>query len=87
VTALTQHWSAHGEHAGMIGTVWVVTIAAIFGDWCVLPEIRPAFLSMTAKTRVIKRLLCELQLVGRTVIVVAAAAIHLALSNRMRIRL
>jgi hypothetical protein len=86
VTALAQHWTAHGEHAGLVGTMWVMAIAAILGDQCMFPKVRSAFLGMTIKTGVVERLLCELQIIGCAMRVMAATAIHFALAYRMRIR-
>ena len=86
VTALAQHWTAHGQHAGLVGAMWVVAIAAILGDRCMFPKVGSAFLGMTIKTGVVERLLCELQIISCAMRVMAATAIHLALAYRVRIR-
>lgn len=87
MTALAQHRAAHGQHAWMVGAVWVVTIAAVFSDRRVLPKIRSAFLGMAIEAGIVQRLLGKLQVTGRTMCAVAAAAIHFSLAYRMRIGL
>jgi hypothetical protein len=87
VTALTQHWSSHGKHARVIGTVRIVTIAAIFGDRRMLPKIRATFFRMTIEAGVVQGLLHKLQIIGCAMIAMTAAAIHLALTYWVRVRL
>jgi len=65
----------------------VVTITAIFRDRCVLPKIRTTFFCVAVKASVIQRLLYELQIVGRAMIAVTAAAVHFALAYGVGVRL
>jgi len=65
----------------------IVTIAAIFGDRRVFPKIRTTFFCMTVKAGVVKCLLDKLQIARRAMSAVAAAAIHLALADRVRVGL
>ena len=65
----------------------IVAIAAIFGDRCVLPKIGATFFGMTIEAGVVKRLLDKLQITRRAMSAVAAAAIHLALADRVRVGL
>jgi hypothetical protein len=53
MAALTQHRTAHLEHAGVIRAVRVVAVAAIFGDRCMFPEIRAALFGVAVKTGVV----------------------------------
>ena len=86
VAALAQHRAAHRQHARLVRSVRVVAIAAIFGDRCVLPKIRSALFGVAVKAGVVQRLLYELQIVGRAMIAVTAAAIHFALAYRVGVR-
>ena len=86
VTALTQHRATHREHAWVIGAVRVVAITAILGDRRVFPKIRSALLGVTIKAGVIKRLLRKLKFACCTVSAMAAAAVHFALADWMRVR-
>ncbi len=65
----------------------IVTIAAIFGDRRVFPKIRATFFRMTVEAGVVKCLLDKLQIARCAMSAVAAAAIHLALADWMRVRL
>lgn len=85
MAALTQHRPAHRKHAGLIGAMRIVAIAAVFSDWCMFPKKRSAFFGVAVETGVIDRLLDKLQVGCCAVSTVAAAAIHLALANGMRV--
>jgi len=65
----------------------VVTITAIFRDRCVLPKIRTTFFRVAVKASVVQRLLYELQIGGRAMITVTAAAVHFALAYGVGVRL
>ena len=67
----------------MVRTVRIMAAAAILGDRCVFPKVRPALLGMAAEAGVIERLPRQLPVAGFTVSAVTAAAIHLALPDRM----
>ncbi len=71
----------------MIGAVRIVAIAAILGDRRVFPKIRATFFCMTVEAGVVKCLLDKLQIARCAMSAVAAAAIHLALADWMRVRL
>jgi hypothetical protein len=64
-----------------------MAIATILCDRCVFPKIGSTFFGMTVEAGVVQRLLHELKLIGLTMIAVAAAAIHLALPNRVGVGL
>lgn len=67
--------------------MWIVTVAAVLGDRRMFPKIRAAFLGMAIKAGLVKRLLGKLPLARLAMGAVAAAAIHLALPNRVSIGL
>jgi len=85
MAALAEHRAAHCEHARVIRTMWVVAVAAIFDDRCMLPKVGAALFGVTVEAGIVKCLTCELPFACRAMIAVASAAVHLALSNRMRI--
>jgi hypothetical protein len=65
----------------------VMAIAAIFGDRSMLPKIRAALFGVAIEAGLIERYLGKLPLARCAMSAMAAAAIHLALPNRVRIRL
>ena len=87
VTALAQHRSAHCEHAAMIGSVRIMAGYAVLRHRSMLPKEGAAKFCMAVITGVIDRLAGQQQFRGFAVRVVAATAIHLALSHGMRVGL
>jgi len=71
----------------MIRTVGVVAIAAIFYDRRMLPKVGAALFGMTVEAGIVERLTRELPFACLAVSAMASAAVHLALSNRMRMGL
>ena len=85
VTALTQHRATHRQHSGVVRAMWVVTVATILRHRRMFPKIRTALLSMAIKTGLVERYLGELPFAARTVCAMTAAAVHLALPDRVGI--
>ena len=65
----------------------VVTVATVLGYRSVLPKIRSAFLRVAIEAGLIERHLGELPFARCAMSAVASAAVHLALTDRVRIRL
>jgi len=65
----------------------VVAVATVLGYRSVLPKIRAAFLRVAIEAGLVERHLGELPFARCAVSAMAAAAVHLALPNRVRIRL
>ena len=84
MTTLAEHRATHRQHARMVGAVRIVAVATVLSNRGVLPEIRATLLGMTSKTGVVQRLPRKLPFARRTMSVVATAAIHLALPDRVR---
>ena len=86
VTILTKCRGAHCQHSRMTGTVWVVAIATVFRCRGVLPQKRTAHLGMALEAG---GCCCRPgeQPVGRVAMcIMAPAAVHLAVAQRVRIR-
>ena len=65
----------------------VVAVAAILGNRCMLPKVRATLFGMAVEACLVQSLLSKLPFTGFTVCAVATTAVHLALPDRMRIRL
>ena len=65
----------------------VVTVAAVLGNRSMFPKIRAALLGVAIKAGLIERHLGKLPFARRAVSAMTAAAVHLALPDRVRIRL
>ena len=63
----------------------VVAVATILGCRGMFPKIRSALFGVAIEACLVQRLLSKLQFTGFTVCAVAAAAVHLALPDRVRI--
>jgi hypothetical protein len=84
MATLAQQGSALRQHTGMIRAMWCVAQSTVFRNRLMLPQVRPALLSMTLKTRIVHGLPRELQCGGIPVRAVATTAPHLAFIKRMR---
>ena len=65
----------------------VVTITTVLGNWRMLPQVRATLLGVAVEAGLVERLLGKLPLARCAMSTVAAAAVHLALPDRVRIRL
>lgn len=64
--------------------MWCMAKGTVFGSRRMLPNIGPAFLGVTLKTRIVDRLTDQLSIGGSSMRAVTAAAIHLSFEERMR---
>lgn len=87
MTGLAQERPTQGEHAGVIGTMCVVTKSAFFSYRCVLPDEGSPLLSMALVTGLIECRPGKLMFAAAVVDAVAGTAVHLAFVNRMGERL
>ena len=71
----------------MDGAVWLMAIAAIFSDRCMLPQQRTTLLLVTGVAGTVDSISDQRELRGRTVRIVAVSAGHAAEADRMRKRL
>ena len=70
------------EHRQMVRSVRIVTVAAVFSHWRVLPQHRSPFFLMAEVTGFVERCLYE-QIGSKTAVrVVATGTIHLAFAQR-----
>jgi len=86
VTTLAQHRAAHRQHAGIIRAMRVVAVATILGHRGMFPKIRSAFLRVAVEAGLIERHLGKLPFTRCAMSAMAAAAVHLALPDGVRIR-
>lgn len=87
VARLAQHGSAQAQHTRVVRPVWIVAIRAVFRDRRMLPQVRPAFFSMTIETGIVQGLANEKRIARLPVRVMATIAGHLALVEWMRVGL
>ena len=83
MTALAQQRRATGQHAGVVGTVWRMTQAAVFADRRVLPQIRTALLRVTVVAGIVQRLTGKLRRRRVAVRAVTTGTVHLPFEKRM----
>lgn len=81
MTALAQQRCSLGQHAGLIRTVRVVAVPAIFRDRRMFPEKRAALFRMTLVTGFVNGLPLQLRFQVLSVRAMAAGARHLAFVN------
>ena len=56
---------------------------AVFGDWCMLPDVRPTHVGVTLVTGEVKCLLNQLHFGSGAMRAVTTSTIHLALEERV----
>ena len=83
MTLLAQLRSLTVQQRGMVRAMHLVTQGAVFRDGVVFPQKRPALLCMAGVTVLVHRQLLQVSRAGTAMRIVAVAADHLALPDRM----
>ena len=82
VTLLTQERQRSDQQSVLIGTMWRMTVEAVFAHWCMLEDERPALLGMTLVAGLVDGIRLQQRVGDRAMRIVAVVAAHLPFGER-----